>query len=510
MNNNLQIRTTSTQPKPETREIRVERDKRPERIDSYLTRQIEYATRTKVQTAIEEGRVLVNRKDVKPSYKIKPNDHILITFTHPPAPELLPENIAIDIIHEDDAILVINKPPGMVVHPAYGNWTGTLANAALYHAKRLSQNITAEFSQIPEKCSSLRPGIIHRLDKDTSGVIVITKTDEAAHFISKQFAARTTKKTYFAITWGKFKNQHGKIETNIGRSNKNRKVMSCYDVNSNDGKYALTEYHVHDSNRGFSWVELILHTGRTHQIRVHLQYMGHPIIGDKVYGKASLNIPTIETKRTSNFGKYVENLLELIPRQALHARELRFIHPLTRAEHGNAPKSFGNAPKSFGNAPKSFGNAPKSFGNAPKSFGNAPKSFGNAPKSFGNAPKSFGNAPKSFGNAPKSFGNAPKSFRQMLKSFQQMLKSFQQMLKSFQQMLKSFQQMLKSFQQMLKSFQQMLKSFQQMLKPFQQMLKPFQQMLKSFQQMLKPFQQMLKPFQQMLKSFQQMLKPFRH
>lgn len=287
-----------------------------ERIDKFLARQVENATRAKVQQAIDEGRVLVNGKPVKANHKLLPNDAIEITLTRPPAPEMKPEPIPLDIVYEDEAILVVNKPAGMVVHPAFGNWTGTLANAVLHHAQNRLSDAQGD---------KLRPGIVHRLDKDTSGLIVIAKENEAHFALAKQFAQRTTEKRYLALVWGVPKAERGSIQTNIGRSKKNRKVMAVYPFESSEGKPAMTDYVVKENYRYFSLLELGLRTGRTHQIRVHLQCIGNPIVSDETYGGKR-----VRSLGFSQSEKFVENLFETLPRQALHAAFLSFIHPKTK------------------------------------------------------------------------------------------------------------------------------------------------------------------------------------
>ncbi|MFN3560932.1 MAG: RluA family pseudouridine synthase [Chloroherpetonaceae bacterium] len=289
-----------------------------ERIDKFLSRQVENATRTKVQQAIEESRVLVNGNPVKANYKVSPNDVIEVTLTRPPAPEMKPEAIPLDIVYEDDTILVVNKPAGMVVHPAFGNWTGTLANAVLHHTQHHLSNAHGD---------KFRPGIVHRLDKDTSGLMVVAKENEAHFALAKQFAQRTTEKQYLALVWGVPKAKSGTIRTNIGRSKKNRKLMAIYPFESDEGKTAITDYTVKEDFRYFSLLELKLHTGRTHQIRVHLQHLGHPILSDEAYG--GKHIRALGFSQSEHF---VENLFELLPRQALHAAFLSFIHPKTKTK----------------------------------------------------------------------------------------------------------------------------------------------------------------------------------
>jgi 23S rRNA pseudouridine1911/1915/1917 synthase len=302
-----------TEPEPKKMTIQVSKVQTPMRIDRYLAQQVENATRNKVQEAIEEARVLVNGHPVKSNYRIKSCDSIQITFLRPPAPELAPEEIPIDIIYEDEDLLVVNKAPGMVVHPAFGNWTGTLANAILHHLGKDADELDK---------SGLRPGIVHRLDKDTSGLIIIAKNPIALHRLATQFARRQVEKVYKAIVWGVPTPTSGTIKTNIGRSRKNRKVMANFPFEGLEGKHAVTDYEVIEELRYFSLVSLVLHTGRTHQIRVHLQHLGHPILGDTTYGGASPRV--LPFSRSEQFTK---NLIELMPRQALHAETLRFRQP---------------------------------------------------------------------------------------------------------------------------------------------------------------------------------------
>ena len=285
------------------------------RIDQYLTQQVENATRNKVQDAIEEGRVLVNEKVVKSNYRIKSCDLIQFTLLRPPAPELAPEDIPIAIIYEDEDLMVINKEPGMVVHPAFGNWTGTLANAILHHIGKEGEELDK---------SELRPGIVHRLDKNTSGLIIIAKNPVALHRLARQFAERKVVKIYKAIVWGVPVPPSGTITTNIGRSRKDRKVMANFPYEGKEGKTARTDYVVSEDLHWFSVLSLTLHTGRTHQIRAHMQHLGHQILGDETYGGASIR--TLPFSRSESF---VKNLLELLPRQALHAETLSFQQPIS-------------------------------------------------------------------------------------------------------------------------------------------------------------------------------------
>ncbi|MBI3006482.1 MAG: RluA family pseudouridine synthase [Ignavibacteriales bacterium] len=284
-----------------------------ERLDIYLTHQVENATRNKVQRAIQAGLVLVNNKKVKPSHQVSPLEVIDITFDRPKYPEASPENIPIEILYEDEELLIVNKPAGMVTHPAYGNYSGTLVNALLYHSGRLSKVNT-----------ELRPGIVHRLDKDTSGLMVVAKTDSAHHHLAKQFSRRTIEREYVAIVWGRLKQPRGTIEASLGRSKKDRKKVAVV----SDGKHAVTEYEVLEQFDFLSFVRLKLRTGRTHQIRVHLAHVGHPVFGDPTYGGRNDQWGGMEGKKSQKAAK----LLNLISRQALHAKTIGFVHPVTKKQ----------------------------------------------------------------------------------------------------------------------------------------------------------------------------------
>ncbi len=281
------------------------------RIDVYLTHRIENATRSKVHQAIEAGLVSVNGKPAKPSYQINPGDIIDITMPRPPRPEAKAEDIPLSIVFEDETLLVVNKPAGMVTHPAFGNYTGTLVNALLHHSSKLSSLNT-----------EMRPGIVHRLDKDTTGLMVIAKTDAAHAFLARQFARRTIDREYWAIVWGRFKKAKGTIEANLGRSKRDRKKVAV----TEDGKHAVTEYEVIKEFEFLSLIRLHLKTGRTHQIRVHLAHIGHPVFGDPTYGGRSETWSGISGKRAQQ----AANLLKLILRQALHAKTIGFVHPVSK------------------------------------------------------------------------------------------------------------------------------------------------------------------------------------
>lgn len=284
--------------------------KKKERIDIFLASSVENATRSKVQKLIESGNVTVNGKRIKSSYLVLPGD--IIEAIHPisPRPELVePEEIPLDIVYEDDSIIVVNKPAGMVAHPAYANYTGTLVNALLHHTGKLSNYNAAE-----------RPGIVHRIDKDTSGLLVVAKDEWTHAKLAEQFTKHTIEREYRAICWKPFKKQKGEISTFITRSKKDRKKFAA---SQTEGKQAVTFYEIIENFEFAALVKLNLKTGRTHQIRVHLSSIGHPIFGDATYGGTQLvvgaNLPKMKSR--------LENLLKIMPRQALHAKTLGFYHP---------------------------------------------------------------------------------------------------------------------------------------------------------------------------------------
>lgn len=294
---------------PHEFEIVVPAGKKKERLDLFLAGHIENATRNKVQRAIKEGFVLVNGKPARSSHQVAPGEIIHVVLPKPPPHKALPEDIPLTIVYEDEQLLVVNKPAGMVTHPAYGNYTGTLVNALLHHCRDLS---TAD--------SALRPGIVHRLDKDTSGLMVVAKTDLAHAKIAKQFADRTIEREYQAVVWGRFDRQQGTIETMLGRSPSDRKKMAVVE----NGKAAITEYAVLRQFEYLSLIRLKLRTGRTHQIRVHLSHIHHPVFGDPTYnGRRIMWGP-----RTPHQRAEVQHLLKLMPRQALHAKTIGFVHPI--------------------------------------------------------------------------------------------------------------------------------------------------------------------------------------
>jgi 23S rRNA pseudouridine1911/1915/1917 synthase len=300
----------------ERHRILVDKGQALVRIDKFLTDKIAHVARNKVQQAIENDTVLVNGKPIKSNYRIKPMDDIQVFMDKPRRDtEVLPENIPLDIVFEDKSLLIVNKPPGMVVHPAQGNWSGTLANALVFH-----------FQNLPEmKGNEGRPGLVHRIDKDTSGLLVIAKSEEAMTPLASQFFHHTIERTYLALVWGELEGDSGTIRGNVGRSAKDRKVMDVFPDGS-QGKHAVTHWKVLKRLRYVTLIQCNLETGRTHQIRAHMKYIGHPLFNDAMYGGDKI-------RKGTQFAKYkafVQNCFDLMPRQALHAMSLGFVHPITK------------------------------------------------------------------------------------------------------------------------------------------------------------------------------------
>ena len=284
------------------------------RVDKFLMNMIENTTRNKIQQAAENGSILVNDVAVKSNYKVKAGDVVRLVLAHPTYEQLLtPENISLDIVYEDDQLLVINKPAGMVVHPGHGNYSGTLVNALAYHFENLPMN------------SSERPGLVHRIDKDTTGLLVVAKTEHAMAYLTKQFAEKTSEREYVALVWGNIEEDEGTVEGNIGRHDTNRMRMAVHESDEK-GKHAVTHYKVLER---FGYVTLVscqLETGRTHQIRVHMKHIGHTLFNDERYGGDSILKGTTFTK----YKQFVDNCFKVLPRQALHAKTLGFEHPITK------------------------------------------------------------------------------------------------------------------------------------------------------------------------------------
>jgi len=286
------------------------------RVDKFLNNRIQNVTRNRIQQAIETGSVLVNDQTVKSSYKVKPGDVVTVVLAHPPREiELYPDDIPLDIVYEDDQLFIINKSPGLVVHPAYGHYRGTLVNALVHY-------MYPELIDKPITANSVRPGLVHRLDKNTSGLIVLAKTEHALSHLAKQFYDRTIKRHYMALVWGDFLDNAGTITGHVGRSLLDRKMMAVF-PSGDHGKHAVTHYTVLER---FGYVTLVrcqLETGRTHQIRVHMKHVGHPLFNDEVYGGNKILKGTV----FSRYRQFVENCFELMPRHALHAQSLGFRHP---------------------------------------------------------------------------------------------------------------------------------------------------------------------------------------
>ena len=289
----------------------ADKGQEPVRVDKFLMNRIENATRNKIQKAAKSGYIFSNENPVKQNYKVKPGDNIKVMFHHPPYENLIVgEKIDIDIIYEDNDILVVNKPPNQVVHPGHGNYSGTLLNGLIYHNENLPENRDG------------RPGLVHRIDKDTSGLLVVAKSDIALTKLSEQFFHKTIDRKYLAIVWGTPSPEQGTIDKYLSRDKKNRMIMSV-PVDEDIGKRAITHYKVVEKLGYVSLVECELETGRTHQIRAHMKHIGNPIFNDERYGGNKILKGTIFTK----YKQFVENCFKLLPRQALHAKSIGFNHP---------------------------------------------------------------------------------------------------------------------------------------------------------------------------------------
>ncbi len=285
----------------------------PLRVDKFLMNFIENATRNKIQKAAKDGHIWVNGTQVKQNYKVKAGDEVKVMFEHPPYEFLLtPEDIPLDIVYEDEELLVVNKPAGMVVHPGHGNYSGTLINALVHHFQNLPKN------------SNDRPGLVHRIDKDTSGLLVVAKTEDAMVHLAKQFFDKSSEREYVALVWGNVEEDEGTIEGHIARNPKNRLQMMVF-PEGEQGKDAVTHYKVLERLGYVTLVSCKLETGRTHQIRVHMKYIGHTLFNDGRYGGDKILKGTTFTK----YKQFVENAFAMLPRQALHAKTLGFEHPKT-------------------------------------------------------------------------------------------------------------------------------------------------------------------------------------
>ncbi len=300
--------------------LTVDKGQEPLRIDKFLLNRVVNTSRNKIQQAIDNGMVLVNNQKIKSNYKVKPEDQIIFySDTDPVTYEIVPEELPLNIVFEDDHVLVINKPAGMVVHPGAGNFSGTLINGVAWHLKQQQPDL--DESKLP------RFGMVHRIDKNTSGLIVLAKSELAAVKLAKQFFDHTVQRKYIALVWGNFEETEGTITGHIARHTRFRKLMDVY-PEGDHGKEAITHYTVLEDLKYVSLVECVLETGRTHQIRVHMQHIGHSLFNDDVYGGNRILKGTVFTK----YKQFVDNCFEICNRQALHAKTLGFVHPATEKE----------------------------------------------------------------------------------------------------------------------------------------------------------------------------------
>lgn len=294
----------------------VDTGQQPVRIDKFLAEHMQHSSRNRIQTAAEAGCIQVNGEPVKSNYKVRPNDVITLMLDRPKHDSTIhAEDIPLDIVYEDDDVLVVNKPAGMVVHPGAGNFSGTLINAVAWHLRNL-KTFDANDPAV---------GLVHRIDKDTSGLLVVAKTADAKTSLGKQFFHKTTHRTYNALVWGNLQEDMGRIEGNIARDPKDRLRMRVFAPDSDIGKPAITHWRVLERFGYTTLVECVLETGRTHQIRAHMKERGHPIFGDERYGGTEI----LWGQRSSTYKAFIHNCLELCPRQALHAKTLGFVHPRT-------------------------------------------------------------------------------------------------------------------------------------------------------------------------------------
>ena len=297
-------------------QLQADKGQEPLRVDKFLMNRIENATRNKIQNAAKNGFIFVNQKSVKSNYKVKPGDITKVMFSYPPFENLLiAEDMPLNIVYEDTSLLVINKPPGIVVHPGHGNYSGTLLNGLIHHFKNLPSNKDG------------RPGLVHRIDKDTSGLLVIAKTEFSMTNLAKQFYLKSSTRKYHALVWGSVENDEGTINENLARDSKNRLIMSVPE-DKDFGKNAVTHYKVLERFNYVTLIECRLETGRTHQIRAHMKFIGHPIFNDKRYGGDKILKGTIFNK----YKQFVQNCFNILPRQALHAKTLGFLHPKSNKE----------------------------------------------------------------------------------------------------------------------------------------------------------------------------------
>ena len=300
--------------------LKVDRGQEPMRIDKFLVQRIENASRNKIQKALESGMVLVNNKQVQPNYKIRPADEIVMfSDKEVPGEEIVPEEMPLNIHYEDDEVMIINKPPGLVVHPASGNYTGTLINGVAWYLQQKNHAINE--SNLP------RFGLVHRIDKNTSGLMVLAKTEKAVRSLAKQFFDHTVKRQYMALAWGDLAEDEGTIIAHVGRHQRFRKLFAAYPEGEH-GKEAITHYKVLERFGYTTLVQCVLETGRTHQIRVHMQHIGHPLFNDDTYGGDKIVKGTVFSK----YRQFVDNCFAICPRHALHAKTIGFVHPGTGKE----------------------------------------------------------------------------------------------------------------------------------------------------------------------------------
>ncbi len=301
----------------ENLQIKVDPGQSSMRLDKYLSHHLKNISRNRIQNAIDSESVKVNGASVKSSYKVKPQDDIVLSLVKSGKipKEVIPQDLPLDIVYEDDDVLLVNKAQEMVVHPGHGNHSGTLVNALVYH-----------FGNLPSaRDGEIRPGLVHRIDKGTSGLLVIAKNEFALQFLARQFADHSTERTYYALVWGEPKEPKGTINAHIGRGFKDRRVSDVF-PEGEYGKEAITHYEVIKSLRYVSLIKCNLETGRTHQIRAHMKYLGHPLFNDAAYGGDRI----LRGEIFSKYKQFVENCFSMMPRQALHAKSLGFVHPATR------------------------------------------------------------------------------------------------------------------------------------------------------------------------------------
>jgi 23S rRNA pseudouridine1911/1915/1917 synthase len=297
----------------------ADKSQSPMRVDKYLCNLLPDVSRNRIQKAAEAGFIMANERPVKSNYKVKPLDVITVMMDHPRYEnDIIPEDIPLNIVYEDDYLMVVNKPAGLVVHPGCGNYTGTLVNAIAWHLKDNP-------SYDPNDPGV---GLVHRIDKDTSGLLVVAKTPEAKTHLGKQFFDKTTRREYNALVWGRFDEKTGRIEGNIARHPKDRMQMAVFPPDSEIGKHAVTHYEVMEDFGYVSLVKCVLETGRTHQIRAHMKHIGHPLFADERYGGNEI----LRGTTTAKYKQFIANCMQICPRQALHAKTLGFVHPVTRKE----------------------------------------------------------------------------------------------------------------------------------------------------------------------------------